>query len=50
MKYEYYNKWIDSYKEGSLLIVDVDKNKFAEKEEDFGEIITKIDAQLYGLF
>jgi len=47
---EYYNKWIDSYKEGSLLIVDVDKNKFAENEEDFGEIITKIDAQLYGLF
>jgi deoxyadenosine/deoxycytidine kinase len=47
---EYYNKWIDSYKEGQLLIIDVDKNKFAEKDEDFGEIITKVDAQLYGLF
>ena len=47
---EYYNKWIDSYKEGSLLIIDVDKNKFAEKEEDLGEIISKVDAQLYGLF
>jgi deoxyadenosine/deoxycytidine kinase len=47
---EYYNKWIDSYKEGSLLVIDVDKNKFAEREEDLGEIIRKVDAQLYGLF
>ena len=47
---ELYNKWIEKYKEGPLLIIDVDKNKFAEKEEDFGEIITKIDAMLFGLF
>lgn len=47
---EYYNKWIGSYNEGQLLVIDVDRNKFAEKEEDFGEIITKVDAQLYGLF
>jgi deoxyadenosine/deoxycytidine kinase len=45
-----YNKWIDSYKEGALLVIDVDKNKFPEIEEHLGEIITKIDAQLYGLF
>jgi len=47
---EYYNKWIDNYKEGGLLIIDVDQNKFAENEEHFGEIINKIDSQLYGLF
>ncbi len=47
---EYYNKWIAEYKEGGLLIIDVDKNKFAESEEDFGEIIQKIDAKIYGLF
>lgn len=47
---EYYNKWIAEYKEGPLLIIDVDKNKFGEKEEDLGEIIRKVDAQLYGLF
>jgi len=47
---EYYNKWIETYKEGGLLIIDVDQNKFAENEEDFGEIINKIDSQLYGLF
>ncbi|MBN8781602.1 MAG: deoxynucleoside kinase [Sphingobacteriales bacterium SCN 48-20] len=47
---EYYNKWIDSYQEGPLLVIDVDKNKFAEKEEDLGEILAKVDSQLYGLF
>ncbi len=47
---DYYNKWIDSYKEGALLIIDIDKNKFAENEEHMGEIIRKVDAQLYGLF
>lgn len=47
---EYYNKWIDTYKDGNLLIIDCDTNKFAENEEQFGEIIRKIDSQLYGLF
>jgi len=45
-----YNKWIDGYKEGSLLVIDIDKNKFPENDEHLGEIITRIDAQLYGLF
>jgi len=47
---EYYNKWIDSYKEGPLLIVNGDQNKFGEREEDLGKIISSVDAQLYGLF
>ncbi|HRN72665.1 MAG TPA: deoxynucleoside kinase [Ginsengibacter sp.] len=47
---DFYNKWIASYKEGPLLIIDADKNKFAEKDEDLGEIISQIDAQLFGLF
>jgi deoxyadenosine/deoxycytidine kinase len=47
---EYYSKWISEYKEGKLLVIDVDKNKFGEREEDLGEIIRKIDAELYGLF
>jgi deoxyadenosine/deoxycytidine kinase len=47
---DFYNKWIESYKEGALLIIDIDKNKFAENEEHMGEIIRKVDAQLYGLF
>ncbi|MBI5857609.1 MAG: deoxynucleoside kinase [Sphingobacteriales bacterium] len=47
---EYYNKWIETYKEGQLLVIDVDKNRFPENEEHFGEIIRKVDAELYGLF
>ncbi|MCE2849505.1 MAG: deoxynucleoside kinase [bacterium] len=47
---EYYNKWIDGYKEGPLLVINVDKTKFVENEEHLGEIIAKIDAELYGLF
>ena len=47
---EYYNKWIEGYKEGPLLIIDCDKNKFGESEEDLGEIISKVDGMLYGLF
>ncbi len=47
---EFYNKWIEQYTEGPLLVIDVDTNKFGESEEHFGEIISKIDSQLYGLF
>jgi deoxyadenosine/deoxycytidine kinase len=47
---EYYKKWTESYKEGPILVINVDKNNFAEKEEDMGEIINKIDALLFGLF
>ena len=47
---EYYHKWIESYREGPLLVINVDKNKFAENDEDMGEIINKVDAQLFGLF
>jgi deoxyadenosine/deoxycytidine kinase len=47
---EYYNNWISQYSDGPLLIVDIDRNNFAEKEEDLGEIISRIDSQLYGLF
>lgn len=47
---EYYTRFIAEYKEGAILIIDVDTNKFAEKPEDLGEIIAKIDGQLFGLF
>jgi len=47
---DFYNKWIEGYKEGPLLVIDCDKNKFGDKEEDLGEIISKVDGMLYGLF
>ena len=46
----YYEKFVEEYKEGSVLIIDCDKNKFAENEEHFGDVISKIDSQLFGLF
>lgn len=47
---EKYENWISNYKDGKLLVVDVNTIKFAERPEDFGEIINKIDAELFGLF
>ncbi|HMZ46261.1 MAG TPA: deoxynucleoside kinase, partial [Chitinophagaceae bacterium] len=47
---ELYNKWIDNYKEGPLLVIDCDKNKFAEHDEHLGEVISKVDSMLFGLF
>jgi len=47
---DYYNSWIENYKEGPLLIIDANTNKFAENEEHLGQIITQIDSTLFGLF
>ena len=45
-----YEEWIIGYKEGKLLIVDVDDVKFEDKPEDLSMVIDRIDAQLHGLF
>lgn len=47
---ERYETWIQSYDKGKLLIIDTDTTNFVESKEDLGEIISKIDAKLYGLF
>lgn len=47
---DYYNHFIESYREGPLLIIDADNNKFAENEEHLGQVISRIDATLFGLF
>lgn len=47
---EFYRRFVEGYKEGPILIIDVDKNKFAENANDLGEIINKVDGQLFGLF
>ena len=46
---ERYDKWIDSYK-GHLLVIDADKYKFGNKEEDFETVTDMIDSELFGLF
>lgn len=45
-----YEAWINNYKEGKLLIIDVNDLDFVEREEDFGYILDRIDAELNGLF
>lgn len=47
---ERYEAWIQGYKKGKLLIVDVNNINFVEKPEDLGEVINKIDGELHGLF
>ncbi len=45
-----YDRWINSYKLGKLLIINVDDIDFTTKPEDLSFIIDKIDAQIHGLF
>lgn len=47
---EKYDKWIKGYNEGKLLILDKDKLDFANKSEDLGVIIEKIEREINGLF
>ncbi|WP_423130119.1 deoxynucleoside kinase [Gaoshiqia sp. Z1-71] len=47
---ERYEAWISRYKEGKLLIVNVDKIDITNNPEDLSGVIDKIDAQIHGLF
>lgn len=47
---ERYDKWIDSYTDGKLLIIDVDNLRFQERPDDFAKVCDLIEAQLNGLF
>jgi deoxyadenosine/deoxycytidine kinase len=47
---ERYEAWIGSYNLGKLLIIDVDNLNFTEVKEDLSTIISKIDANIHGLF
>ena len=47
---ERYEAWIDKAEFGKLLIIDVDNLNFSEKNEDLSSIITKIAAEIHGLF
>jgi deoxyadenosine/deoxycytidine kinase len=45
-----YDTWINGYKLGKLLIINVDDIDFTSNPEDLSLIIDKIDAQIHGLF
>ncbi len=45
-----YEDWATKYKNGKILIVNIDENNFPEKKEDLGKIIRQVDAKTRGLF
>jgi deoxyadenosine/deoxycytidine kinase len=47
---QYYETWIETYKNGPLLVINVDDLDFVNKKEDLGLIIEKIDKEINGLF
>ncbi|MBC6366112.1 deoxynucleoside kinase [Algoriphagus sp. AK58] len=46
----HYEDWIGNYREGKLLIVDVNDLDFVERPEDFSFIVEKIEREMFGLF
>ncbi len=46
---ERYEAWISTYKH-KLLIIDIENLNFAEKSEDLGSVLSRIDAEINGLF
>ena len=47
---ERYEAWVHNYNKGNLLIIDVDHINFVDNPEDLGNIITRVDGELHGLF
>ncbi|MEM9837384.1 MAG: deoxynucleoside kinase, partial [Bacteroidota bacterium] len=45
-----YEDWISTYKEGNILIIDVDSIDFAKDPEDLGEVVNLVSSKLHGLF
>ncbi|MBQ7279795.1 MAG: deoxynucleoside kinase [Bacteroidales bacterium] len=45
-----YESWISGYDKGKLLIIDINELNFADKMEDLGEVINRIDAEFNNLF
>lgn len=47
---EYYEAWASKYNDGKLLIIDVDNCNFIDNQEQQGDVIDKVNAELFGLF
>ena len=47
---EHYENWISGYKNGRLLVIDVNSIDFVERVEDFSAIVNKVDLELNNLF
>ena len=47
---ERYDTWASSYNQGKILVIDVDSCNFYENKEAFGDVIERVNAEIYGLF
>ena len=47
---ERYDNWISNYKTGKLLVINSDEIDFINRPEDLGIIVSKVQAELHGLF
>ncbi|MEM6345071.1 MAG: deoxynucleoside kinase [Bacteroidota bacterium] len=45
-----YEEWIGNYQEGKLLIIDVNKLDYVNNPEDLGLVLSRVEAELHGLF
>lgn len=45
-----YERWINSYKDGRLLVIDVNQIDFVENIDDFSDIVNKVDLEINNLF
>ncbi len=45
-----YEDWISTYREGNILVINVDEVDFANKQEDLGKVINMVSGKLHGLF
>ena len=45
-----YENWISDYDKGKLLVIDIEELNFADKPEDLGVVINRINAEINGLF
>lgn len=47
---ERYESWVETYRDGRMLIVDADSMDFLGNPEDISTVMDKINAELHGLF
>lgn len=45
-----YDSWINGYREGKLLIINVDQIDFSNNKEDAAKVLEMVQAELHGLF
>jgi deoxyadenosine/deoxycytidine kinase len=45
-----YDNWINSYKEGRLLVINVDNLDFSSNQEHSAKVLEMVQAELHGLF